>query len=64
MICELFPADKNRIKTMNEVAFVNLPQLTIIDLQLNYCINYKFDINPDSKGFRKKISKKCKSADA
>lgn len=48
---------------MNGVALANLPQLVLVDLRDNVCINQLFEIEGGSNTFRRKVSKKCASGD-
>lgn len=58
----LYPG-RNNIEKVNGIAFANLPQLVIINLEYNECINKLFEIERGSNNFRRKISRKCASAD-
>lgn len=53
----------NEIKKMNGIAFANLPQLAIANLQRCACIDRLFTIGIDSSGFRRRVSRRCGSAD-
>lgn len=48
---------------MNGVAFTNLPQLALLDLKYNVCINKFFGIDRGQNKFRWKISRNCAPAD-
>lgn len=48
---------------MNGITFANLPQLAIVDLFRNVCINKLFEVELGSSKFRRKISRSCSSAD-
>lgn len=53
----------NRIRTVNGVAFANLPQLKKVNLRSNLCINIGFSIDCTSNKFRRKISRNCGLSD-
>lgn len=53
----------NKIKTVNGIAFVNLPQVVVINLRQNSCIGKVFEIQRGSNNFRRRISRHCASAD-
>lgn len=57
-------AGYNKIKTMNGVAFTNLPRLLMINLKYNTCIGKLFNIERGSNNFRRKISRYCASDNA
>lgn len=53
----------NKIKTVNGVAFADLPQLVRVELDDTACISKSFEIERGSKKFRRKINRSCASAD-
>lgn len=48
---------------MNGITFANLPQLVKLDVSWNDCIHKTFIIERGSTKFRRKISRRCTSAD-
>lgn len=60
---ELSFAGDNKIKTVNGVAFANLPRLFAVDLRGNFCIDTVIGTVRDPKESRRRISRNCGSVD-
>lgn len=61
---KLLHTEGNRIKEVDGIVFFNLPQLVIVDLSSNNCINWLFKVLKDSSEMRRRISSHCGSANA
>lgn len=61
---QLFYAGENQITTINGYAFVNLPQLVLVDLRSNICIDKIFETESSLNTFRRRINRNCAADEA